>query len=380
VSSSRNCRAVLEAAGIGDLFDARVDGIDLQRLDLPGKPAPDMFLEASRRVQSEPQRSVGVEDATAGVQAAKAAGFGRVIGVNRGDRAAALRAHGADIVVADLAELRVVGPEPSLADQQLPSALACLDEIVPGPDQELALFVDYDGTLTPIVSHPDAAVLSDAMHSTLERLARLCELAVISGRDLADVRERVGIDGIYYAGSHGFDIAGPSGERAEYQEGTDFVPALDRAERALREALAEVPGCLVERKRFSIATHFRRVAESDLSTVREAVERTHAAHPGLRLASGKKVYELQPDIDWDKGKALRWLMQALDMDPGRFIPVYIGDDVTDEDAFRELADEGIGILVAESPQPTRAACRLDDPEAVERFLNRLADALENTQP
>jgi trehalose-phosphatase len=87
---------------------------------------------------------------------------------------------------------------------------------------------------------------------------------------------------------------------------------------------------------------------------------------------------LQPDIDWDKGKALRWLMQTLDMDPGRFRAIYIGDDLTDEDAFRELESEGVGILVSPRPQPSRARYRLDDPDAVKQFLDRLASRLERS--
>jgi trehalose-phosphatase len=136
-----------------------------------------------------------------------------------------------------------------------------------------------------------------------------------------------------------------------------------------------VRGCLVERKHFSIATHYRQVAQDKIESVKKAVNRTHEAHPELRLTSGKKVLELQPDVDWDKGKALRWLMKVLDLSAARFIPIYIGDDVTDEDAFRELAADGVGILVAQAHGTSLAAYRLDDPGSVEQFLNRLCDKL-----
>ncbi|NIO39321.1 MAG: beta-phosphoglucomutase family hydrolase, partial [Burkholderiales bacterium] len=108
VSSSRNCLDVLKAARIVDLFDARVDGIELERLNMQGKPAPDMFIEASRRLDVPPRRCVGVEDALAGVAAAKSAGFGCVVGVDRAHQAQALSRHGADIVVDDLGELRII--------------------------------------------------------------------------------------------------------------------------------------------------------------------------------------------------------------------------------------------------------------------------------
>ena len=113
VSSSNNCAAVLEAAGIAPLFDARVDGTDVTRLDLKGKPAPDAFVEAARRVGAEPSRSVVVEDAIAGVEAGRAGRFGCVIGVDRRGHAKALRDAGADVVVSDLAQVGVAVEPPS---------------------------------------------------------------------------------------------------------------------------------------------------------------------------------------------------------------------------------------------------------------------------
>jgi len=109
VSSSRNAAAVLEAAGIADLFDERVDGAVAVELGLPGKPAPDYFVEAARRLGVEPGRAVVVEDATSGVEAGRRGGFQLVVGVNRGDegQAAALLAAGADVVVDDLAQVAV---------------------------------------------------------------------------------------------------------------------------------------------------------------------------------------------------------------------------------------------------------------------------------
>jgi trehalose-phosphatase len=162
----------------------------------------------------------------------------------------------------------------------------------------------------------------------------------------------------------------------ELPEGASYLPVLDAAERELHAALDPVPGCLVERKRFAIAIHYRLAADADVARAGRSAEETQAAHPELKLSAGKMVFELQPDIPWHKGKALRWLMQTLNMDPSRVVPVYIGDDQTDEDAFAELAPDGIGILVAETDRPTGATYRLDDPEAVKAFLTRIADALE----
>jgi alpha,alpha-trehalase len=241
----------------------------------------------------------------------------------------------------------------------------------------MAIFIDYDGTLTPIVPHPDDAILTESMRITLQRLANTCYLAIVSGRDLADVRERVGIDGIFYAGSHGFDISGPSDRHVKYQRGVEFLPDLDSAENELHAGLDTVPGCLVERKRFSIAVHYRQAEKQQRPIIRRQVESTRSAHPRLRLASGKKIFEFQPDIDWDKGKALQWLMEALHLDRALTTPLYIGDDVTDEDAFRTLRDNGIGILVTQSPRNTCARYYLRNPREVERFLNSLIEHVQS---
>ncbi|KOX23614.1 HAD family phosphatase [Nocardiopsis sp. NRRL B-16309] len=113
VSASRNCARVLAAAGVDALFDVRVDGVDAARLDLAGKPAPDLFLEAARRLGARPGRTAVVEDSLAGVEAGRRGGFALVVGVDRAGQAAALAERGADVVVSDLAELEPapeVGP------------------------------------------------------------------------------------------------------------------------------------------------------------------------------------------------------------------------------------------------------------------------------
>ena len=107
ISASRNCQHVLEAAGIGDLFEVRVDGVESERLSLPGKPSPAVFIEAARRLGARPERTVVVEDAIAGVEAGRAGGFALVIGVDRTGQGHELKAQGADVVVHDLSELQV---------------------------------------------------------------------------------------------------------------------------------------------------------------------------------------------------------------------------------------------------------------------------------
>jgi alpha,alpha-trehalase len=365
VSSSKNCAHVLQAADAERWFDTRVDGTHSEQMGLEGKPAPDIFLEAARRLEVDPGRAVVVEDALAGVEAGRRGEFGLVIGVDRGDNAGAYLEAGADVVVSDLSRVAVEEPE-------IPSALEQLGKIQKRCEgKRIAVFLDYDGTLTPIVRRPEMAVLSGAMREVLMELARFCKVAVISGRDLEDVRSLVGLEGLFYAGSHGFDIQGPEGYQVESQKGTEHLPALEEAEKMLQKRLQDIEGAWVERKKFSVAVHFRETPEGRVEEVRGAVEEVQTEQPGLRLSSGKKIFELQPDVDWDKGKALLWLMDALDLDPEQVVPFYLGDDTTDEDAFRVLKKLGIGIVVQESRRPTAALYRVRDTHEVREFLSAL---------
>jgi trehalose-phosphatase len=250
----------------------------------------------------------------------------------------------------------------------IPSALKNVQEIA-RPTDRPAIFLDYDGTLTPIVSHPEKALLSDPMRQALQALVLQAPVAILSGRDLDDVRQRVNIGAIIYAGSHGFDIAGPRGLRKEMA--AEFLPKLDMVEKELGKQLAGITGARVERKRFSIAAHYRNVNESDVPEVGRAVSEVAARHRELRKTDGKKVYELLPDIDWDKGKAVLWLLENLRLERAKVRPIYIGDDRTDEDAFRALEKSGAGILVSEQPRPTAARYALKNPAEVEGFLREL---------
>ena len=372
VSSSKNCAAVLEAAGIRELFDIKTDGVDAQELGLEGKPSPDIFLVAAERLEVKPDRAVVLEDAISGVKAGRSGHFALVVGVDRTGHGDDLQAKGADLVVTDLSTLRVQNGGGSTP---VPSALDHMQEILSEiREKEVAMFLDYDGTLTPIVDDPESALLSDTMRKTLIELAGRLHVALISGRDLPDVQKLVGIGNIYYAGSHGFDIAGPEGMKTRHEKGGDFLPALDLAERELKEKLEPGQGAWVERKKFSIAVHYRKVSEKNIRSVKEAVEKVAGFHKDLRLSGGKKIYELQPRIDWNKGKALLWLLGELGLDKEKVVPFYIGDDVTDEDAFRVLKNRGIGIVVMDGPRPTEARYRLKNPDRVERFLKKIIEA------
>lgn len=251
----------------------------------------------------------------------------------------------------------------------LPSALDAVDRLARSPEG-IALFLDYDGTLTPIVSRPEDAVLAPEMRERVRAVARRMPVVIVSGRGRRNVAELVGIDGLGYVGSHGFDIVGPEGSGVAREVAADVLPLLDDAEAELRRALGDIPGALVERKRFGIAVHFRLVADGAFDRVESAVQGALARRPRLRRAEGKKVVELRPDVDWDKGCAVLWLLDELGLAEAH--PIHIGDDLTDETVFTAIAERGTGIFVGNDDRPTAATLRLDDPRQVGEFLDRLA--------
>lgn len=261
--------------------------------------------------------------------------------------------------------------------RDIPSAIAQFDLLRDRIDgRRPAIFLDYDGTLTPIVARPELATLDPKHRDIVRGLARRLPVAVISGRDREDVERLVGLDDLIFAGSHGFDIRVPGRGQLRHEVGGDFGPVLDRAEAQLRTLIEPIAGGLIERKRFSIAAHYRQVAEADLPAFRAAVDAVLADQPDLKRMRGKKVFEFEPKLDWDKGKAVRWLLKALDLDGPEVVPIFFGDDVTDEDAFSALQGDGIGIVVAlpadDPDRETAAILRVDDPEEVIDVLQRLA--------
>ena len=242
-----------------------------------------------------------------------------------------------------------------------------------------AVFLDYDGTLTPIVNRPEDAIISEGMREVVRGLAQRCSVCVVSGRDRAVVQRLMDMDDLVVAGSHGFDIWSPNGGAIEREEGVTFADLLDRITDTVREQIASVPGALVEPKKSSVAVHYRLVDEHERPRIKAIVDAVLAAEPdALRVTPGKMVYEIQPKLEWDKGRAVLYLLEALGLDRDDVLPLYVGDDITDEDAFQALRGRGIGILVADPSDPeiagrsTAAEYVLRDTQEVERFLDGLA--------
>lgn len=241
----------------------------------------------------------------------------------------------------------------------------------------VVLCSDFDGTLAPIVRHPARARLPAATRRALGRLGRRRRLTVclVSGRSLAELRRRVGLAGVYYIGSHGWEWAGPDGRRRT-RVNTGFAARIQKLGRELQRTLRRQPGIYVERKSVSLAVHYRNASPRVAAQARRLVGRLAKNSAGrLRLLEGKQMVELLPPGAMDKGRAVLALAARLASGNARRPPViYLGDDVTDESLFRRLRRTDLGIRVGKS-EASAARYRLRSPRQVRRFLRRLEEAL-----
>ncbi|MFH1037765.1 MAG: trehalose-phosphatase [PVC group bacterium] len=241
------------------------------------------------------------------------------------------------------------------------------------------LCFDYDGTLTPIVESPEAALLPDETRDLLRSLSRHPRYrpAVVSGRSLREVRSLVGLDKLIYAGNHGLELEGDSlqfvhpGARAAR-------PVIGKAAECLRRELAEIAGARVEDKGLSLSVHFRRVARGELDrTVRIIMDITRGpvSRGEVKVSCGKKVIEIRPPVDWDKGGIVNWLAREIVRGQVKdaVLTVYTGDDRTDEDAFRAIGDAGITIRVGGADGHSAARYYLEDVSRVRIFMSRLLE-------
>lgn len=246
--------------------------------------------------------------------------------------------------------------------------------------KDVFIFLDYDGTLTPIVATPDLAVLSDQMRETIKKLALSHKVSVVSGRATDDVRNKVRIDNIYFAGSHGFEIVAPDGKVEITKEAQEARPLIDEVYQKLSSRLKDIKGALVENVKYTISSHYRLVSEEDFPKVKNAVEDILKEYPQLRKTDGKKVFEIRPGIDWHKGKAVEWILNVLGFQPDKHLAVYIGDDVTDEDAFAALEEKGFGILVTEDSRTSKAKYFVKNTDEVKKVLEMFIRMNEERRP
>ncbi len=239
----------------------------------------------------------------------------------------------------------------------------------------LLLLTDYDGTLTPIVGSPDEAWLPEAVRDDLQALARSprVHLAFVSGRDLADLRERVGVREAIYAGCHGLEIEGP-GLTFRHPEAEAQEETLDALSRQLSLRALAVPGMHVEPKRFGLAVHYRHVEPDQFHRVETEVAR--AIQQGgrrFKIFHGNRVVEIQPQAAWNKGDCVLWIRDVIArLSSAPLMAFYMGDDWTDEQAFEALGGQSITIRVGTGLPASSAAYRLPDVAGVHRLVAALA--------
>jgi trehalose-phosphatase len=236
--------------------------------------------------------------------------------------------------------------------------------------RSVLLCLDYDGTLVPIAARPEQGTFDDPGRRLLRRLARRIPIAIVSGRARAALRKLVGVPSLYYVGNHGLEIAGP-GVRLRAPLPATWPRELERLLTGIESDAP--PGVLIERKGPTASVHYR-LADSEarrrwLPTLRARLALPTAAGR-LRVVAGKAVLELRPPGHWHKGAAVRWLIERPCF-RGR-VPVYVGDDTTDEDAFRAIRRDGIGVLVGPSRR-TAARYSLPGPDQVRRFIAHCLD-------
>ncbi|WOK94018.1 hypothetical protein Cni_G02720 [Canna indica] len=222
-----------------------------------------------------------------------------------------------------------------------PSALDEFEQITSAAKgKKVVMFLDYDGTLSPVIDDPDSAFMSDAMRVAVRNVARLFPTAIVSGRRVDKAKPLL------------------------FQPAREYLPMIDEVYEPLLERTQSTPGAKVENNKFCVSVHFRCVDDKNWSSLFEQVISVLEDYPKLRITQGRKVLEIRPAIEWDKGKALEFLLESLGVaDCKDVMPIYIGDDRTDEDAFKVLRDrgQGFGILVSEFPKETNATYSLQKP-------------------
>ena len=241
--------------------------------------------------------------------------------------------------------------------------------------QNLFLFLDYDGTLTPIVSTPDLALCPSEVKTALVKLRDLpkVSLAIISGRSLEDLREKVGVPGIIYVGNHWLEIENPAGMHKK-KLSANRQREYNNIVQTLKESLKEIPGILFEDKGPILTVHFRNAPPEYFPGITQVLEETlEKWKDRWNIAYGKMVFEIRPKVDFNKGKAVQEILRRSAT--RGILPIYLGDDQTDEDAFRILKGKGITVFVGDSRLTLGADYYLKDSSEVLEFLRRSLEIL-----
>jgi trehalose 6-phosphate phosphatase len=252
-----------------------------------------------------------------------------------------------------------------------------------GNSEIILLLSDFDGTLSPIVSRPELAILPESTRKIMQALVKDHHiiLGVISGRGLEDLKKLVGLNDIMYAGNHGLEIESP--EFNFLYPLTDEVKGYIRIiYRELNKKMASIPGVIVENKGLTLSVHYRLVKENQVAEVKHIFEQVtgNARLMGkVKITTGKKVIEIRPVVDWNKGNTINLIIEKYGKEKlSGIVPMYIGDDETDEDAFAEVNKytDGVSIFVGDCLTATRARYFLNSTSEVAQLLKNLYEIVE----
>jgi trehalose 6-phosphate phosphatase len=242
----------------------------------------------------------------------------------------------------------------------------------------LSVLLDIDGTLAPIAPRPEQAKVPVDTCRALEKLIAIpdAHVAMVTGRSVADARRLVPLKGLGVIGNHGFEILGEHGEVISEPAAHGFLAIVQDASKRLAD-LAKIPGVVIENKHWTLSVHYRLAARPEIKRITETIERT-AKELGLRVTRGKEVLEVRPPLDVNKGTAAVLWMKRLGMSTAASV-LYIGDDRTDEDAFRELREafpKAVTIRVGDPDhgETTSAEFRVETPAEVKEFLVALTSS------
>ncbi len=244
----------------------------------------------------------------------------------------------------------------------------------------ILFLADYDGTLAKIVGRPEDAVLPAGVREKLKNLRQKPQtsVGVISGRSVKELKSMVGIEGIYYSGNHGLEIEGPELSYVHPQAEAARATMKDLAA-PLAEALRGIKGVIVQEKGLSVSVHYRLAKPEKESAVTSTVKRITAPYIDrgeIKVYSMKKVWEIRPPLDWDKGKAAEFIGNEIKtkLNLSRWLTIYLGDDATDEDAFKVLhRPDGWAVYVGGENKTSAAGYFLNSTAEVESLLGRLID-------
>ncbi len=237
------------------------------------------------------------------------------------------------------------------------------------PENKILLFLDYDGTLVPIKSKPELAALHPQRRKVLKSLSEKFFVSVVSGRPLGEIKKIVGVDTLAYIGNHGLEMCLRDKHWA-HPEAEKIRPVLEGVLKRLRIRTRNLQKVIIEDKRLTASIHYRLLVPEAWRKLKKIIdEETRIQKRLLIITEGKRVYEIRPKLEWDKGRGILQLIQWLELEETR-LKVYAGDDRTDEDAFKALGKDGLTILVGRK-KDSSALYRLPGVDEVWKFLKAL---------